>query len=266
MMIHERVQGAYAPVNGLEMYYEIHGEGQPLVLLHGALSAIGTSFGALLPQLSQTRQVIAIEQQGHGHTADTDRPLTFEQMADDTAVLLDYLGVASADIFGYSLGTGVALHLALRHPDKVHRLVLATTSYNNNGFIPDLLDALEGLQPEQMRGTPWQAEYTRIAPQPENWETLVAKTKYLDLHMPELSEETVRSISAPTLLIFADADIVRLEHAVQMFRLLGGGVPVDASGLSRSQLAILPGTSHISLVERADLLLPMIPAFLDRPL
>src|ERR671935_3223680 len=121
--------GQYASVNGLTMYYEVHGAGRPLVLLHGALSAIGTSFGKVLPSLAKTRQVIAVEQQAHGHTADIDRPLTYEQMADDTAALLRHLEIGSADVYGYSLGGGVALQLAIRHPELVRKLVLVSASH-----------------------------------------------------------------------------------------------------------------------------------------
>ncbi len=264
-MVNEIVRG-YAPINGLNMYYEIHGEGQPLVLLHGAMSAISTSFGAVLPELARRYQVIAVEQQGHGHTADIERPFTLEQMADDTAALLNHLGIEQADFFGFSMGTGVAVHLTLRHPERVRKLVLATTSYNHEGFAPGLLEGISALQPEMMIGTLWQQEYAHIAPDPDHWAALVNKTKALDLSIPDLSEDTVRSIKAPTLLIFGDSDIVLLEHMIALFRLLGGGVPVDASGLSRSQLAILPGTTHTGLVERADLLLSIIPAFLDAPM
>src|SRR5437763_6903049 len=145
-------QGQSASVNGLTMYYEVHGAGRPLVLLHGALSAIGTSFGKVLPSLAKTRQVIAIEQQAHGHTADIDRPLTIEQMADDTTALLRHLGIEEADIFGYSLGAGIALRIAIRHSDLVRKLVLAAATYNTDGFHPGMLAGLETLKPEDLAG------------------------------------------------------------------------------------------------------------------
>src|SRR5258708_7013504 len=157
----EMTQGKYANVNGLKMYYEIHGTGRPLVLLHGALSAIGTSFGKLLPSLAKTRQVIAIEQQAHGHTADIDRPLTIEQMADDTAALLQHIGIEHADIFGYSMGAGIALQIAIGHLDLVRKLVVAAVTYNSDGFHPGLLAGMETLKPEDLAGSPWQEEYAR---------------------------------------------------------------------------------------------------------
>jgi pimeloyl-ACP methyl ester carboxylesterase len=258
------VRSGYAPVNGLDMYYEVHGTGRPLVLLHGAFSAIGTSFGALLPGLAATRQVIGLELQGHGRTADIDRPLSMEQMADDTAAALDQLGAAPADVLGYSMGAGVALRLAVRHPDVVRRLVLASVTYRLDGVHPGLMEGLGEMTPAMMYGSPWHEEYTRIAPDPDAFDTLFAKKTAMDQATVDLSDEAVRGITSPTLLVLGDSDLVAPEHAVAMFRLLGGGVFGDMPpGMPDSQLAVLPGTSHVSLRERTDLLLPIIPAFLD---
>jgi pimeloyl-ACP methyl ester carboxylesterase len=257
----------YAEVNDLEMYYEIHGSGPPLVLLHGAFSAIGTSFGELLPALAETRQVIAFELQAHGRTADIDRPLSIEQLADDTTAALRYLGIAQADIFGYSMGASVALHLAIRHPDVVHKLVLASVTYNLSGVHPGLMEGLADMKPEMMFGSSWHEEYIRIAPNPDNFATLFAKKTQMDRNIKDVPAEVIQSIKAPTLLIIGDSDLVRPEHAVEMFRLLGGGIFGDTpAGLPNSQLAVLPGTSHVTLVHRADLLLSIIPPFLDAPM
>jgi pimeloyl-ACP methyl ester carboxylesterase len=264
-MSDETRQG-YVPVNGLEMYYEIHGTGQPLVLLHGAFSAIGTSFGKVLPSLAQTRQVIAFELQAHGHTADIDRPMTIEQLADDTAAAVRQLGFERADFFGYSLGAGVALHVALRHPDVVRKLVLASVTYDRSGIHPGLMEGMANMTHEAMIGSPWYEEYTRIAPHPEDFPTLFAKKTQMDQRIPDLPAEAIAGITAPTLLIIGDSDIVRPEHAVEMFRLLGGGVAGDVAGLPKSQLAILPGTTHVTVVDHADLLLAIIPPFLDAPM
>jgi pimeloyl-ACP methyl ester carboxylesterase len=257
--------GSRARVNGLDMYYEIHGSGRPLVLLHGALSATGTSFGAVLPRFAETRQVIAVEQQAHGHTADIDRPLSLEQMADDTGALLHHLGIEEVDVFGYSMGAGIGLHLAIGQPRLVRRLAAASVSYRNDGFHPGLLDGLEGLKPEMLYGTPWHEEYMRIAPRPEDFPKLVARVTAMNMSYTDLPAEAIRSITAPVLLIAGDSDIVRPEHAVEMFRLLGGGVNGDLAGLPRSQLAILPGTSHTMMVQRGDWLYSMVTAFLDAP-
>src|SRR5215211_8691815 len=217
-------KGNYVEVNGLNMYYEIHGTGQPLVLLHGAFSAIGTSFGELLPALASTRQVIAFEMQAHGRTADIDRPLSMEQMADDTAAALRQLGIERADNFGYSMGAGVALQLAIRHPEVVRKLVLASVTYNRDGVHPGLMEGLSNMRPEDMAGSPWHEEYTRIAPNPGDFPTLFVKKTQMDREIQDLPAEAIEAIKAPTLLIIGDSDIVRPEHAVEMFRLLGGGV------------------------------------------
>ena len=260
------VRAGYAPVNGLNMYYEVHGEGLPLVLLHGAFSAIGTSFQHVLPGLAKTRQVIGIEMQAHGRTADIDRALSPEQMADDTVAALGQLGIEKADFFGYSMGSDVALHIVVRHPDVVRKLVLASATYTLNGVHPGLMDGLAEMKPEIMFGSPWHEEYMRIAPRPEDFAVLFEKKTQMDRELKDFSAEDISAIKAPTLLIIGDSDLVRPEHAVEMFRLLGGGVFGDTpAGLPASQLAVLPGTSHVTLVDRADLLLAIIPPFLDAP-
>jgi pimeloyl-ACP methyl ester carboxylesterase len=256
-------KGSYAQVNGLTMYYEMHGEGQPLVLLHGALSAIGTSFGKLLPHLSKERQVIAVEMQGHGHTADIDRPLRYEYLADDIAALLTQIGLEQADLFGWSLGAGVALQTAMRHPQLVRKLVLASVTYHRRGLYPELLAGIAHAKPQDMTGTPFYQEYTSIAPHPHDFSRLFAKQQQLDSEIQDWSVEAIRAIKAPTLLIIGDADVVRPEHTVELFRLLGGGVAGDLVGLPRAQLAVLPGTTHMTLVDRVDWLVSMVTQFLD---
>ena len=259
-------QTGYVPVNGLNMYYEIHGTGQPLVLLHGAFSAIGTSFGALLPELAKTRQVVAFELQGHGRTADIDRPLSLEQMADDTAAALQHLGIARADIFGYSMGAAVALHVAIRHPQVVRKLVLASVTYNMSGIHPGTMEGLGEMKPEMMIGSPWHDEYLRVAPDPDHFAAFFAKKTQMDRAIKDIPAETIAAIKAPILIVIGDSDLVRPEHAVEMFRLLGGGVFGDMAPMPPSQLAILPGTTHVTLVGRAELLLAIIPPFLDAPM
>jgi pimeloyl-ACP methyl ester carboxylesterase len=267
MSSNSAAQTGYVPVNGLNMYYEIHGTGQPLVLLHGAFSAIGTSFGQVLPELAQTRQVVAFELQGHGRTADIDRPLSLEGMAEDVAAALKELKIERADVFGYSTGAAVALRLAISHPDLVRKLVVASVTYTLGGVHPGLMDGLAEMNPEMMFGSPWHEEYMRIAPNPENFATLFAKKTQMDTEIQDLPAEAIQAIKAPTLIIIGDSDLVRPEHAVEMFRLLGGGVFGDTpAGLPNSQLAVLPGTSHVTLVQRADLLLAIIPPFLDAPM
>jgi pimeloyl-ACP methyl ester carboxylesterase len=261
------VESGYVPVNGLEMYYEIYGSGRPLVLLHGNLSTIGTSFGKVLSQFASTQRVIAVEQQGHGHTADIDRPFSIGQWADDTIALLHHLGIEQADFFGYSSGGAVALEIALRSPALIRKLIWAGgTSYKRDGLYPELLAAGEAMKPEDLDGSAFQQAYASIAPHPEQWHRLVSKIADLDRSTLGWPREAIASIKAPTLLIIGDSDIVRPEHVVEMFRLLGGGVVGDLVGLPRPRLAVLPGTTHVTLVDRAEWLVSMITAFLDAPM
>jgi pimeloyl-ACP methyl ester carboxylesterase len=263
----QHAKARYATVNGLQMYYEVHGKGPPIVLLHGAFSNIDTDFGELLPVLAKKRQVIAIEQQGHGRTADIDRPLTYEQMADNTVALLRRLEVKNADFVGYSMGGGIATYIAIRHPDLVRKFVFAGgAAHGPEGFYPEVLEGEEKMKPEDFAGSPWLDAYKRMAPNPRGWPKLVDKIRALDLNWRGLRPEEIQLIKAPALLIIGDADVVRPEHVVQMFRLLGGGVAGDLVGLPRSQLAVLPGTTHVALIERTDWLLSMINQFLDAPM
>jgi len=266
-MANTNPQTGYAPVNGLRMYYEVFGTGRPLVLLHGAYMTIET-MGQIVPSLAESRQVITVELQAHGHTADIDRPLTYEHMADDVAALLRHLGIKQADVFGFSTGGGVALQLAIRHPEVVRKLVVASASYSSDGMHPELLEMTPTITPEAFAGSPIEEAYLRSAPHPEDFPTLVAKMKQMDLKPFAWPEEDIWGIEAPTLLIIGDSDAIRLEHAVDMFRLLGGGVMGDLTGLPKSQLAVLPGTAHFvppgsGVMDRAEWLLAMVAAFLD---
>lgn len=249
-------------MQGLDLYYEVYGSGQPLVLLHGALSTIRTSFGKLIPALAKSRRVVAVELQGHGHTADTDRPLTYEQMADDTAALVRQLELGQTDLFGYSMGGGVALQIAMSHPDIVRKLVVASASISPEGFHPGVLDGIDEIDLDDLADTPFHHAYVATAPNPGHWPTLVAKVQRLDAAFTGWPIDAVQAIEAPTLLVLGDADIVRPEHAVEMFRLFGGGVAGDIAELPASQLAVLPGTTHIGLVERDAWLSSMVDAFL----
>jgi len=262
--------GNYAEVNGLRMYYEIHGTGEPLVLLHGAYMTIG-AMGLIVPGLASTRQVIAVELQAHGHTADIDRPITYEQMADDTAALLRHLGIGQTDVFGFSMGGGVALQLAIRHPDLLRKLVVASASYTSDGMQPELHEMIPSITPEMFAGSPIEAAYLEVAPNPGDFTRLVEKLKRLDMTPFSWPSEDVRGIEAPTLIVVGDADAIRLEHAVEMFRLLGGGAMGDLASLPRSQLVVLPGTTHFvppgsGVLDRAGWLLAMLEAFLDAPM
>ncbi len=255
----------YVDVNGLHMYYEIHGTGEPLVVLHGAYMAIPT-FGELLPRLAENRQVIAVELQGHGRTADIeDRPFSYEQLADDVAALMGEIGVENADIFGYSMGANTALQLAIRHPEVVRRLVVASGNFNKTAFHPGFFEMVDTLTPEMFAGSPPEVDYMQLAPKPENFPLLVEKLIQLEKDMLDRPAEDIQNIAAPTLLIYGDADAVRLEHAVEMFRLRGGGVNGDVTGIPNAQLAVFPATTHIGVLFRVDWLVSMTNEFLATP-
>ncbi|HZC04246.1 MAG TPA: alpha/beta hydrolase [Ktedonobacterales bacterium] len=258
-------QGQYATINGLRMYYEVHGEGRPLVLLHGGYQVI-EALEPLLSSLARHWQVIAPELEGHGRTADLDRPLTREQMAEDVAGLLDHLGVTEADVVGYSLGGMAAMRLAMRRPDLVRKLVLVSAPYSNDGYYPSTMAGWPDMSAEGFVGTPMEQVYMRAAPHPEHWPIFVEKVKHALMDFPGWSADDIRGITAPTLLILGDADLVRPEYAVEMFRLFGGArADGGMGGVPASQLAILPGVTHFSILSRLDLLLPIVTPFLDAP-
>jgi pimeloyl-ACP methyl ester carboxylesterase len=257
--------GNYASVNGLEMYYEIHGEGEPLVVLHGAYMSIVT-MGEIVPRLAETRQVIAVELQGHGRTADIDRPFSYEQMADDVAALLPQIGIDKADFFGFSMGGITSMQIAIRHPEIVDRLILTSAPYNGNGFHPGYFDMAAELTPEDFAGTPYEQDYMTLAPDPEHWTTLVEKMLEFTSVSHEIAPESMQTLTAPTLIIIGDSDSTTPEHAVELFRLRGGGVNGDLTGLPpTAQLAILPATTHLTMLTRVDWLQSMIVEFLDAP-
>ena len=253
------VQKGYAPVNGLQIYYEIHGRSDsqklPLVLLHGGDPTIETSFSRTLPLLARTRLVIAFEQQGHGRTADiADRPFTFEQSAEDTVSLLRYLKIEKADFFGYSNGGHIAIQIALGHSDVVRKLVVMSAMFSREGSDPGFWESFKHTKLNEMPAELREA-YLRVAPHPEDLQSYFAKSVQRMLEFKGWTPEEMRSIAAPTLVVIGDHDIVRPEHAVLMFRLL-----------PNSQLAILPGTDHMTVVNRSDWLVAMIGAFLDTPM
>ena len=261
------VQGQYAPspegAPGLAMYYEVHGAGDPLVVLHGAYMTI-EGMGALIPALTETRQVIAVDLQGHGRTGDIDRPITYEDMADDVAALIRHLGLEQVDVYGYSMGGGVALQFAIRYPELLRKLVAVSAGHTYDVMPAELAEMFETITPEMFAGSPFEAAYLEVAPNPDDFPQLVEKLKQLDMTHFDWTEQ-VRGITAPVQLIVGDSDIIQLEYAVEMFKLLGGGVFGDMAPMPASQFAILPATSHLGIMERTDWIVPMVTAFLDAP-
>jgi pimeloyl-ACP methyl ester carboxylesterase len=255
----------YVDVGRLELYHERHGDGPPLVLLHGAFGTIESCFASLLPALAGPFEVIAVELQGHGRTRDVDRALSYEQMAADTAAMLAALEIPRAHWVGYSMGGAVALQQALERPGLVDHLVWAGgASFDPSGVYPELIASFRSFDPHALDGSPWQEAYRRVAPDPDAWTSLLAKVNELDRSGHGWPRERLVGLMLPSLLIVGDADIVMPEHAVEMFRLLGGRGPGGPAEMPRARLAVLPGTSHEGVLDRDEWLSSMILEFLGR--
>src|SRR5437879_5143140 len=245
--------GQYAKVNGINLYYEIHGTGRPMVALHGGLGST-EMFDAVMPQLSAHHQVIAVDLQGHGRTADIDRPIDIRLMADDIAALIDYLKLAKPDVVGYSLGGGVALQLAVRHPDKIGRLVVVSANVRRDAIPAEMLaqqGQVTGAAAEFMKDTPMYELYHRVAPRPEDFPKLLDKIGASMAKDFDFSEE-VRGLKMPTLIMAADAGMAPPSHYIEVFKLLDGGLR-DGGWMGEGRpkgghaLAILPGLTHYTI-------------------
>jgi pimeloyl-ACP methyl ester carboxylesterase len=249
------------PINGMQMYYEVSGSGDPLIVLHGAYMNIPT-MGAIIPKLAETHKVYALEFQGHGRTTDIDRPITYQNLADDVAAFMDSVGITKADVFGYSVGAEVALQIGIRHAQKVNKLVAASAAYDLRGWQPDYIAVLPQFTVEMMVGMPFAEDYKKLAANPDGFPELARKLIALEKE-PMAWEQDVKAIKAPTLLIAGDADVMTLEHTVALFRLLGGGVMGDmGKPLPASRLAVMPATSHTAVITQADLLHALMEPFL----
>lgn len=253
--------GQTVEINGMQMYYEVSGEGDPLVVLHGAYMNIPT-MGAIIPKLAETHQVYAIEFQGHGRSNDILRPITYPNLADDVAAFMDAVGLERADVFGYSMGAAACLQLAIRHPEKVDQLIAASVAYDVSGWQPAFVDFIPQMAPEMFVGTPMEDEWKKLAPNPDGFRALVEKLIALETQ-PMAWEADVKALKTPVLIISGDADVATLEHAVAMFRLLGGGAMGDMGvPLPASRLAVLPATSHTAVIDQVELLHGFIEPFL----
>ena len=249
-------------INGMKMYYEVSGAGDPIVVLHGAYMNIPT-MGDIIPQLARTHRVYAIEFQGHGRTTDIDRPITYQNLADDVAAFMDSVGLTSANVFGYSMGAIAGLQLAIRHPARVNKLVSASGAYDLKGWQPEFSAFIPQMTVEFMiTNTPLAAEYKKLAVDTNGFPELARKLIALEKE-PMAWEQDVRQVKTPVLIIVGDADVATLEHAVSMFRLLGGGAMGDmGKPLAASRLAVLPATSHTAVISQPNLLHSFIEPFL----
>jgi len=259
---------SYADVNGLSLWYEEHGAGEPLILLHGGLG-MGEMFGPILPALEKGRRVITVDLQAHGHTADADRPLRYETMADDVAALIGHLGLAQVDLLGYSLGGGTALRLAIAHPGLVRRLVLVSAACRREGWYPESragMDQMGAHLAEGMKQSPIYQVYAQIAPRVQDWPVLLDKTGDLLRQDYDWSADIAR-ITAPVMLVYADADAIQPAHIVEFYALLGGGqrdANWDGSARPVARLAILPGFTHYDLFASPELAATAV-SYLDQP-
>ena len=253
----------YAPVNGLKMYYEVHGSGEPVVLLHGAFMTITNNWTGWIGELSKTRKVIAVEMQGHGRTADIERDISGANLADDVAALLDHLKIPKADLIGYSMGGGVALQCAIRHPDKVRKVIVISSPFRRDGMIKEAADSIPKLTADDFKGSPIEVEYKKLSPTPDGFPKFVKRLLAMDSKGGDIGADKLKATPAPMFFIFGDADGIRLEHVAEMFRLKGGEIHGDMKPRSASRLAILPDTTHVTLIQRMPVIVPMVNDFLD---
>ena len=265
-------ESGYADVNGLKMYYELYlpageagGSGKPIVLIHGSYMNIPLNWSHIIPLLAKDRKVIAAEMQGHGRTRDIPREFSYEAMADDVSGLLKHLKIDSADILGYSMGGGVAFQVAMRHPEQVRRLVVLSGTYKHDGWWPEVEAMYAGFNADMFKGTIIEKQYDSLGNDPGHFPEFVKKVISIDLKPYDWSKD-VKTIQAPIFMAIGDADGVRYEHALELFRAKGGGKMGDMHGLPQSRLAIIPGTTHVGMIQRTDWLIPMITDFLDSDL
>ncbi len=257
------VKSGYAPVNGSKVYYEVYGEGKPIVLLHGAYMTIGMNWAEIIPELSKKRKVIALEIEGHGHTPLSNRPLSYDSLAGDVVNVLKYLGVDSSDVIGYSFGGTIAYALAIRHPQVVNRIVIISSTYKYEGWQKEVRDVLHTIKPEFFDNTPLKTEYDKVAPDPGKWNAFVTKMVAFDTQPFNLGDDKIKSIKSPVLLISGDNDGIDKQILFETYKQLGGGVFADMAGIPKSQLAIIPAQGHVSVMMQTQTILLYLKGFLN---
>jgi len=252
----------YAPVNGLKMYYEVYGQGKPIVLIHGAYQTISLCWSSLIPDLSKTRKVIAVEMQGHGHTKDIERPFSYQALASDVIELLHYLKIDKADLMGFSVGGTVAMQVAIQKPQLVNKLIILSTPYQYTGWLPEMRTMLKSLKPDFLDQTPYKAAHESNYADEQKWHGFVSKFIKFDTEDFDLGDENLKNIKAQTLFIFGDNDGVDLMHKAKLYQLCGGNIFADMTGFPKSQLAILPNTSHVGLIIQPQKIVELVQPFL----
>jgi pimeloyl-ACP methyl ester carboxylesterase len=252
----------YAPVNGIKVYYEVYGEGRPVVLLHGAFLTIEGNWGELIPKLSKTRKVIAIEFQGHGHTPFSDRKLSDTALASDVLGVMDYLKIDSADVVGYSMGGSVAYAFAIQHPQRLRKLVIISSTYKSTGWLPEINEAFKTWKPEFFLNSPLKNAYNAVAPDTTKWPNFIDQMITFAQTPFDLGDSNISKIAAPVLIISGDNDGLDKIELMKTYKLLGGGITADMAPMPKSHLAIVPAQSHVSLMTQTTTILNYLNNFL----
>jgi pimeloyl-ACP methyl ester carboxylesterase len=255
-------ESGYAPVNGIKVYYEVYGEGRPIVLLHGAFMTIAGNWGELIPELSKTRKVIAIEFQGHGHTPFSNRKLSDTTFASDVLGVMDYLKIDSADVLGYSMGGSVAYEFAIQNPERLRKLVIISSTYKSTGWLPEVNEAFKAFKPEFFDNSPMKAAYDAVAPDTTKWTNFIEQMIAFARRPFDLGDSNISKIVAPVLIISGDNDGLDKIELMKTYKLLGGGVSADMAPMPKSQLAIIPSQGHVSLMMQTQTILNYVENFL----
>jgi pimeloyl-ACP methyl ester carboxylesterase len=255
-------KSGYAPVNGIKVYYEVYGEGRPIVLLHGAFYTIGMNWGELIPELSKTRKVIAIEFQGHGHTPFSDRKLSITTLASDVEGVMDYLKIDSADVAGFSMGGSVAYQFAVQSPKRLRKLVIISSTYKTGGWLPVVNGGFKDFKPEFFDNTPIKTAYDAVAPDKTKWRKFLEQM-FAFAEVPfNVGDSNISKIAAPVLIISGDNDGTDKVELMKTYQLLGGGVSADLQPMPKSQLAVVPAQGHVSLMMQTKTILGYLDGFL----
>jgi pimeloyl-ACP methyl ester carboxylesterase len=252
----------YAPVNGSKIYFEVYGAGDPIVLLHGAYMTINSNWSELIPILSKTRKVIALEMEGHGHTPLSPRPMSYQTLAADVASVMKYLKVDSADILGFSYGGTIAFEFAIEHPAMTKKLIIISSTYKSDGWLDIMYSMLAGIKPEAFDHTPIHSEYIKVAPDTSNWHKFIAKMLKFSAEKFNLGDDKIKNIKVPVLLIMGDNDGTDKKILAETYSLLGGNVFGDVVGMPKSQLAIIPAKGHGTLLMETQAIAAIVGSFL----
>lgn len=252
----------YAPVNGIKVYYEVYGEGKPLILLHGAFYTIEMNWSQLIPELSKTRKVIALELQGHGHTPFSDRKLDIATLASDVEGVMNFLKLDSADVAGYSMGGSIAYQLAAKSPKRVRKLVIISSTYKTNGWLPVINSGFKDFKPDFFDNTPIKTAYDAVAPDKTKWRKFIEQMIAFAAVPFDVGEANIKKITSPVLLISGDNDGLDKVELMKTYQLLGGGVSADLGPMPKSRLAIVPAQSHVSLMMQTKTILGYLDDFL----